>query len=156
MSSSARRPRRNVCTGHHVPGRRGRRPLRRETKGLLMSVGATPVYGHPYGSFVADGCRTLRSPAPPAQRPYRAPRSGRTRRCAPTDRNGLLRRARCPHRAVSRPPRGVIPNQCAHWCGNPFPPSLHVCELFRICNFSLPTLKKVLHSLFLCGILSIV
>jgi hypothetical protein len=33
------------------------------------------------------------------------------------------------HQSATNPnvPRRVIPNQSADWCGNPYPPSLHVC-----------------------------
>ena len=38
-----------------------------------------------------------------------------------------FRRGRCPHRpARTAPPKNVIANQCAHWCGNPYsPPAQH-------------------------------
>jgi hypothetical protein len=48
-------------------------------RGFSISVGATPVYGHPYGSFVADGCLTLRSPGGTAATLRKPPTRGTQR-----------------------------------------------------------------------------
>jgi hypothetical protein len=56
-------------------------------------VGATPVYGHPYGSFVADGCLTLRSPAAPGATFVQGTTFRPAESSGPTDAHEPLRRA---------------------------------------------------------------